>query len=206
MNVKTTLDLNELRRTLRKNERKQIPFAIALATTMTGNDTVDELRRELPRRFTIRNNWTAKGIRATRATKSKPYSHVYTRDHYMRLHEEGGRKLSTSSDGTVPIPRKILKSKAQRMTRAKSGRAIPKLLKQKKTYKAPIGNRGNMGILRRKGRGGQGPPDLLWILEKNPVRIKPTWNFEDTAVRVMRKRFDHNFRKAFDKAIATARD
>lgn len=88
--VKVNADL--VNRRLTDLEQKQLPFATARALTWLAMDVQKEERRELPRRFTIRNTWVAKGIRIKPAKKTRLVAEVYSRDDFMERQEEGGTK------------------------------------------------------------------------------------------------------------------
>lgn len=72
---------------------KQIPYALALAITEVANYSRDAVKSELPNHFTIRNNYTAKGIRVKRAEK-RDYPNIHALvgsvDKFMDDHDQGG--------------------------------------------------------------------------------------------------------------------
>ncbi len=83
---------------------KDIPYAISRALNfMAKQDAVPDLKGSLNQTFTIRNAWTAKGIRFTPSNKQRLEVHVGSRDEYMARQVEGGTKAPHS--GThVAIP------------------------------------------------------------------------------------------------------
>jgi hypothetical protein len=83
---------------------KDIPYAISRALNfMAKQDAVPDLKGSLNQTFTIRNAWTAKGIRFTPSNKQRLEVHVGSRDEYMARQVEGGTK--TPHSGThVAIP------------------------------------------------------------------------------------------------------
>lgn len=178
-------------------KRKQIPFATALALTLTAADGQKAVKRSLPSKFIIRSPWTEKGIRIKKATKKKQQSMVFSRDPYMLKQEEGGKKRPTGTHS--PIPRAVRKTPKQRITKARRPRQIvgkPTVFIGK--------TRGNSdAIFQRIGKKGR--LKLLYILHRGPVTIKPRFQMRETVQRIVRKVWKKNFGKAFARALSTAR-
>ncbi len=175
---------------------KQVPFATALALTRIAAEAQAEVRKQLPKRFTIRRSWVASGIRTTRATKRKPESSVYTVDEFMALQESGGVKRGRKAQA---IPVGVRKSKRQVVGRARWPKALSK---KPKHFIAQVG--GTRGVFKRTGRGGRGSPKLLWRFESD-VRVRPRFEFEETVAKVMNDRFQFEFGRAFAQALGSAR-
>src|SRR4030067_17151 len=69
-------------------------FAGVVALTRTAKHCQTAIRDQLPDIFNIRNKWTIQGIPITPATKQTQESEVYSKDWYMPVHEEGGKRAA----------------------------------------------------------------------------------------------------------------
>lgn len=175
---------------------RQFPFASALALTRTAQDAQLEERRELPRRFTIRNNWVSQGIRIRQATKANLESVVFQKDDFMLLQETGGTHSPRGANLAVPIAAR--ENKRQIVPAGKR----PNALKGKPgIFRAVIGTID--GLWQRRGRK-RVPLRLLFVF-KHSVPVRARFEFIPTAKRVVIERFARQFALAFDRAIKTAR-
>jgi len=92
-----------------EQDQKDVRFASALMLTRTAQDSQAEIKRQLPRRFEIRNRAVVDGIRIQAATKSKLVASVGSIDDFMALQEEGGTKQSRRGKSlAVPDTRRDL--------------------------------------------------------------------------------------------------
>lgn len=200
MTIDATIDatIPDLERKLSALARSQVPFATALALTMTAVDARDQVREELPRRFTIRRPWVSRGIRTSRATKRRPEAAVWSRDEFMIAQETGATRRPRGR--SIALPRGIRRNVRQVVPRSRRPRRI---LENPRTFIAPLRG-GDRGIFRRRGRKGRAP-ELLYRLESGAVRIRPRWEFEETVDQVVARRFERNFGRALARAIATSR-
>lgn len=182
---------------------KQVPFATALALTRTAQDVQAEVRRQLPRRFTIRNNWVSQGIRITKATKQDLTATVYSKDKFMKLQETGGVKTSKGTAQGIPVD---VKASARGIVpRGLWPRA---LLGRPDVFRAVIhgvdGLWQRLKVSRRKRGRGARSLKLLYVL-KPFVPIRPRFGFVDTARETVAKVWANRFREAFAQAMRTAR-
>lgn len=187
---------------------KQIPFATALALTRTAQDIQSEVRRGLPQRFTLRNDWVRKGIRIERAEKRNLQAKVYTKDDFMVLQETGGSK--TPIDGkSIAVPEGIA-DRARKITRSMRPRAM--MDDKRKVFRATIG--GIDGLWRRvvatkrghKRRRGALPRGIKLLYVFRPsVPIAPRLGMFATGERLMGERFARHFELSFAEAVRTAR-
>jgi hypothetical protein len=92
MRVRVISDVERITRALDDAAQKQVPFALARALTWTAKDAQSDVRGELPRRFTLRNNWVSSGIRITPAKKGAPEALVGSLEPFMARQETGGVK------------------------------------------------------------------------------------------------------------------
>ncbi len=188
-----TTNIPQVVDSLERFKREQIPFATALALTMTAGDARQAIVRELPTRFTIRRKWIEKGIRTERATKRNLEATVFSRDPFMVKQEKGGKRRGVS------IPFKVRRSERTVVSRS---RWPGKLLGRDDVFirDLPSGS-GRRGVFQRMRSGRL---KLLWILE-DVAETKPRWEFAETARKAVRRNWEKNFGRAFAKAIATAR-
>lgn len=199
--ISVDFDHQSIFRQLQRFSRKQVPFATSVALNETVQDVEVTLVKELPRWFTIRSQWTAKGIRTKRATKNLLEAEVGTRDPYMARQAIGGTKTPTKSKAIgVPVrarrtpqsrigpgrfPGVLGKKKGTFIRRTKSGTAAMFMPTRTRTRK------------KRKLR-------LMYYLVKR-VEVPQRWPFEDTFTRVVKQEWRRNMAFAFKRALRTAR-
>ncbi|MBF0171465.1 MAG: hypothetical protein HQK87_10345, partial [Nitrospinae bacterium] len=87
--VSITVNENVIGRAFAELE-KQLRFAAAQALTRTAQDAQEEVKRQLPERFTIRTGWLARGIRIRPASRNNLKASVLVKDAFMALQETGG--------------------------------------------------------------------------------------------------------------------
>lgn len=208
MSIPLTIDAEvaDLGAALSDFRRRQIPFATALGITLTLKDAQAELRRQLPRRLTLRNKFLLNGIRIAAANKRSLSGRVFTIDEILRLQIEGGTKGGKGRP--VPLPRGIRgrakvddRSPAQKVFR--KAKRVPALRSKANHFEAPIRG-GDIGLFKRVGKARY-PIYLLWRLRFRSTKIDSSFDFEEIVQDVIRARFDKNFGKALARAIATAR-
>ncbi|EDP60943.1 hypothetical protein BAL199_08228 [alpha proteobacterium BAL199] len=169
-------------------ERRQVPFATARALTSVAYAARDEVRKELPGRFTLRRPWVARGIAVEPAKKSKPAARVFSRDAFMVAQETGGPKPDAR-----PIP-------VGRIAAVHKTRVVP--LSQ---WVAPLLRRKNVfyragSVFERKGDRIA----AVYLLRRQ-VSVAPRFGFAATVERVVADRFASSFAIALGRAMATAR-
>ena len=183
-------DLSELDRALSVLE-KQIPFATALALTWTAKDVEQALKDSLPQTFTIRSNYTERGIRITPAKKSNLAAEVGSLSPYMEAQVVG----QTESD--APVPAEIRKTPETRITKGKwPGRT----LRKRKAFKATIG--GVKGIWQRKKKA-RFPVRLLWVFAET-AKTAPRWEFRRLLDDAVAENLPKNVRRAIDRILRDA--
>ncbi len=202
--IKVSGDWKALEKQLGEFSR-QVPFGIASALTATAKDAQATLREELPQHFTIRSNWSAKGIRIERATKKTLTAKVGSLEEYMARQAKGGPKKSKGKDVAVPAvgsgkPRVTLDAKTSK------SRWPGAFLKRKGVVvlDGPKGKKKAKGIWRMKGKGDNQRLELLYWLRKR-VKVPKRWPLKETVLRVTRERFTTNLDAGLKKAIETAK-
>ena len=174
---------------------RQMPFAIALALTRTAQDAQQEVKGQLPSRFTLRNGWTARNIRIQTASKSGLEATITAPD-YMAKQETGETEHARKRYLAAPGP-------AIGDARVAPARLRPRaLLSQPRTFVLDTAG-GSVAIAQRKGRKAR-PLRILWWLTPTQ-RNSERFEFGDTAAQVVERRFAIRFEEAFARAVATAR-
>lgn len=161
---------------------RQTRFAAALALTRTAQDAKAEIVAELPRRFTIRTGWLAKGIRIRPATKANLVATVLSLDHFMALQETGGAKTPRQGGRLgVPIGARPTPSAVTR-----PGIFPGALMRRGRSYVIDEGER--VLMFRRAGHGRRSRSELMYVLRPS-VAVEPRFGFRDTVTRVALDRF-----------------
>ncbi len=208
MSFSIDLPVPAMTKSLREFHRRQIPFATSLAINATLADARDELRKQLPRTFTIRNKFLQQGIRTRRSTKKKLSGAVFTVDAILQRQIEGG--LKETRGHRIPLARDVRASARgiiRKGNRPQALRNKPRHFVQgfgESTGGGARSDRGDVGVFRRKTKRRY-PIVLLWRLDTGPVRIQAAFDFHEIAVRVFRRQWERNFGKALARAIATAK-
>ncbi|HEX6940904.1 MAG TPA: hypothetical protein VF158_15915 [Longimicrobiales bacterium] len=213
----------------------QLPFATSRAINATAFDARDAIRAGVRDRFTIRRRWVVNGIqipKGGRATKQKLEAVVELerRRAFLAKFEEGGTKRGTPTmpiaiptEHIRPTPEKIpplaLYPKNLRLQERRdvsgmlaarttlTGRGVVQLKGKRRTFVIdPQHHRADpelWGVWQRFGpRRHQ--IRLIWAYRRS-IPIPATLSFVETGERTVRERWDHNFTRAFDRAIRTAR-
>lgn len=115
--IKVDIDISGYVEQVEQAQQKNIPFATAKALTRTAMDGQIEVKRDIQRKFTLRNDWTQRGIRITPAEKlSWPITaEVYTdtgtdaAPDYLLGQEDGGEKVPHNGHSYIAIPTKWLR-------------------------------------------------------------------------------------------------
>lgn len=83
--------------------QRQIPFALKQALNGTILAAQREVLRQLPKRFIVRSNWVAKGLRTRFARKDDLTAVIGSKDAFMAAQELGGEKTAQGQDMAIPI-------------------------------------------------------------------------------------------------------
>ncbi|MBF0625830.1 MAG: hypothetical protein HQL82_13605 [Magnetococcales bacterium] len=180
---------------------KQLRFAAAQALTRTVQDAQEEVKRQLPERFTIRTGWLAKGIRIRPASRNNLKASVLVKDAFMALQETGGDKTSPFGDALgVPVGARPTPAVVTRPSKFPGA-----LLAKKGFFIAPIvhGSR-TMGVWKRTGKGRGERLTLMYVFERK-VRLEPKFGFHETVRKVALESFPHRFAEALRQALASRR-
>ncbi|MDQ3230659.1 MAG: hypothetical protein M3Q07_02480 [Pseudobdellovibrionaceae bacterium] len=144
------------------------------ALNRTAKTAVDEIKADMPRRFTLRSGWVQKGIRHDKATLNNPAARVYSVDRHMLKQEEGE---VWRPDGHVAIPSAARPSKSSLIPRS----MLPGALRGRKdVFKADFSRNPSsklfplMGLWQRVNGGKK--VRLLYLL-KDRKHTRPVWEF-----------------------------
>ena len=228
-----SINLDPFLRSLNSLERKNLPFAQAVALNNTAFEAKTALVEKMPKEFDLRSPRPVKGFRVDKANKKQPIptAVVFHLDEWMAIHAVGGEKRPTKGR-SMGVPA----AETQKKGRAPSGkireRWWPRNLAKNPGFADPaaagrMGGRGKKGkgqtkaflmiskngekvIVRRTSRSSEGREganrwDLvdLYYLKKE-VKVRPRWDFVPTVHEVAAARLGPNFQEALARALASS--
>jgi hypothetical protein len=192
------LNTKEVVFALNRLKREQIPFAQSLALNFTLKDAQAEVRKQLPRRFSIRRPWVPRGVVVKPSNKRQLWGSIVQRDPFMARQEFGGQKTPQGKAIAVPVGELARLAKTKVLSKGKRPAAQ---MRKKGVYrgetKAGVPAIIKRGTARRRA-------EVLYLLIPT-ARIEPRFEFAPTVLRTARKVWPKNFGKALARAIATAR-
>jgi hypothetical protein len=203
LKVEVLNNAGDLSRWLTDQEKKQLPFANALALTRTAQSAQKSVRNSLPVNFNIRNKGLVlAGVRHQPAEKKawpRQESAVFipARFRFLADHEAGVvRKPSKGHRMTIP---KAIK----RTTRGKipAAKTPTKLRAKKSVYTTD----GSFAEIRRKVRKGAKDRRAILYLLRRRVKIKPRMKFAWTVREKVAHVHRREFRKAWKKVMGLPR-
>lgn len=188
-----TVGVKQLTRNLSRIQRRQIPYSTAVALTRTAQDIQRAEKAQMVKKLDRPTRNTVNSVRIKSATKTNLTARVFLlpwASEYLRWQIFGGiRPVKTA----VPTSNARLNSYGNIPGR-KTG-----LVKRKNQFAVK-----GVGVFKRVGRGKQRKAVLEYAMVKNPQYGK-RWDFYRIADGVAANRFPKQFKKALDKALATAR-
>jgi len=191
--------------------RRQMPFAMAHALTMTAGFARDDVRDNVVRKFTIRNQSLLRsakgGFLAQRAEKKdwpNPQAAVFTRMNFWKLHETGGQKRPERGAKRVAIPTKFTIRKGRRGGGGKKAGSMkpsfkPKAIRKRKTARIE-GDELRAKVTSGNARRLRFP---IFYLLKPSVRIKPELEMREVVFATAKRRLNPQFNHSLGKAIRT---
>lgn len=180
--------------------QRQAPFAIALALTRTAQDVQQEVRGKLPGQFKLRNSWTARNIRITRAERGNLQATIAAPD-YMAKQETGETEYPSGGRRYLAAPGPAINT--NRVTpQGLRPRALLGAGRKAFVITMPGGG-GKAAIVERRTRK-RSPLRILWWLTTDQQNT-PRFEFLSTAEQVVHSRYALRFNEAFKRALATAR-
>ena len=196
MKISVKHDLDRLTRNLKDFEKKQIPFATALALNNTAKDGQAAAQKAMEKALDRPTPFTLRGIAVKRATKSNQESVVYIKDiqaEYLRWQITGGTRKARNK--ALLVPENIRLNKYGNMPRGR----INKLRDKKNIFSGEVD--GVSGVYQRYKRKA---PRLLVSYEKD-ARYGVKYPFAKIVKKTVARTFPDNFRGALAYAALTAR-
>ncbi|KZL15125.1 hypothetical protein [Pseudovibrio sp. Ad37] len=207
--IRYTANFSEVAKGLTKAEERQVPYAISLALNETAQDIKANSEKALSRRLDRPTPFTKRGLALKRASKRNLSAVVFFKDRqadYLELQEKGGTRRPKRKALAVPFSQRL--NKYGNLPR----RSIDRLLKRPDVFQGEINGvegiwqRPKRGKRRNGSRGTKGRTGLkLLIAYEKSADYQPRLRFEEGARKTADARMKRNFRRAMQRALATAR-
>ena len=194
VNVKT--NIKEISKNLTRDQKKQVPFASAMAI----NNTLFQLRKEMGKQTRKKldrpTKFTQNGFVVQKAKKQNLKGMLFLKDaveKYLKFQIDGGVR-STGKYIPVPFKQNARLNKFGNIVGKRSG-----LIKKKSQFIGTVN--GLLGVWERQ----KGNKLKLIIGFERTVEYKPKLPFYTIAQKFSAAVFDRNFTKAIARAIKSAR-
>ena len=194
VNVKT--NIKEISKNLTRDQKKQVPFASAMAI----NNTLFQLRKEMGKQTRKKldrpTKFTQNGFVVQKAKKQNLKGMLFLKDaveKYLKFQIDGGIR-STGKYIPVPFKQNARLNKFGNIVGKRSG-----LIKKKSQFIGTVN--GLLGVWERQ----KGNKLKLIIGFERTVEYKPKLPFYTIAQKFSAAVFDRNFTKAITRAIKSAR-
>ena len=150
-------DTKEIEKDLNRVQKKQIPFASAMAINTTLFKIMKAEKTQLSKKLDRPTPFTMKGFKVTKAKKHQLWGSIEIQPNrwkYLKYQVDGGIRKATTGK-PILIPAQHLRNKYGNLPKNKTKKLIA--AKKKFFYGTPNGWRvqGNWGIWERMGRGGR---------------------------------------------------
>lgn len=201
IDIEVKLDPDAIGRELEKRLVKQVPFAAALALTRTAKKAQEQLVFQLPRTFTIRSRWVARGIRIKPARKTELFARVGSKDDFMKIQALGGTKRPRHGS-RVAVPQAVRRRPSQQTTRRKWPSA---LLAKPRHFLAPLeaGDKRRIALFRRRTKKRY-PLQVMYVFP-TAVRVPKRWDLDQVVRDVVRFYWQQIAHNALRDAVRKAR-
>lgn len=200
--LKITFDIRAFEKALTDLERRQLPFAVAMALNDTAQDASVAEAAALSQHLDRPTPFTKRAYQIERATKSKPYAIVKARPiqaAYLQYQVFGGRRSPKGQALVVPSGAKL-----NAYGNLPKG-AVKRALSQKNTFATKRGGRKAKhlggGVYQRLRGGGLKKLMAFEPMAKYRVRLP----FGQAARRSAESVFAMHFERRFTAALASAR-
>ncbi len=197
--IKPTIDDNgtlaDFERRLTRLEKKEMPYATAVALTRTVQDAQSSIIQAIPHIFNVTKKWWLKsqptGVKISPAKKIRLLASVYTKAFFAELQEEGGIKR--------PHGGKVLAVPSARVpkSRRKSGGAR-KTLDMKRTFA------NSRGIFRKKGSKKKQVIEKQFTWARSAT-VPRRFGFRRIAAKVASRRFRQHLDRELSIAVEKTR-
>lgn len=199
LGVEIRVNDRQLARFLAELSQREIPFAMSLAMNLAGKEAVELVRREVPGRFTIRQQAVLRGFRHN-PTHKRDWPNlrveVGTVDRFWVLHETGGTKRPESGSN-LAIPTRRLRRTA--------GGKIPKALRPRPLISAGKARKAEDAIRLVVKRRSADRRTMVYLLRQS-ARIQARLRLEEMVRGSVQRYFPLAFEKAFQHTLKTSRD
>lgn len=200
VSIDVRLDIKDVTRMLTRVQRKQVPFAAAVALTNTVKDIKRAEDVQIPKKLKAPTRFTLNAIGIKTANKRKLTASVYVKDiqgrYLLRQIEGGTRRTKLIS---VPINVKLNKFGNIPGLRAKKKKWLRGETTSKNQFVGTV--KGIHGLWQRIGKRNL----KLIVAFESEAKYKKRFPFYKIAEGVGRSRFPRNFNTALQRAIDTAR-
>ena len=197
MKIDIRADIKSATKGLSRVQKKQIPFATALALNDAAFGARKELRKQAEKKFENPTPFTLNGFQVVKAKKKELTSIIYVeskRYKYMKFQIFGGTRMPERKAIVVPTSRMPL-NKYGNMTKNK----IKTILAKPNVVSTTINGRPGIFQTDRKGRTKR------LVSYKDSVTYKPRFNFEKIVKGYVGNTFNRHMEKRLNAALATAR-
>lgn len=191
-------NLVDFERKLTKLEKKDLPFATAVALTRTMQDAQTSIIRAIPHIFRTTKKWwlkqqpTGVKIRGANFRAAKLTASVFTKAYFAALQEDGGIKTPHRGKLLAVPTASVPKS------RRKSGGA-----RKTMNLKKAVANR--WGIYLKKGGKKNPRLEKQFTWAKQAV-VPARFGFKAIAAKVTRRRFRQHLDRELAKAVAKTKE
>lgn len=206
MEIDVRTNVKEMTKKLDAIQKKQVPFATSLALNMTGDDVAQSLTGAMkqyldrPTPFTLNAFMTKsgrfKGVKARKNSLTAILIPGAAQAEYLHYQVFGGTRNPKGKKIAIPTSNARL-NKYGNIPNRKSGL----IKKPSKQFIATI--KGVTGVWEKYGRGGK-QIKLVHGFEDN-VTYQPRFPMFRIAQKTVNRRFNRNFTKALNRALATAK-
>lgn len=200
--VRVDSNAPDVARAFRGLAEDEIPWATTIALTRTAIKARDEVREDMPRRFTLRNRRSQAGVQVKPAERRNwplTFSVVGHRDPWFVRQETGGVKRPEKGASSVAVPTKLVKRGSQGVAKAQKPR---RLRDRKDVFVADELIR--QRVDRKKGLLARLQTATWWLLRRE-VRIEPRFHFRELVERVAKREYQGEFEQALANAVRKAR-
>lgn len=178
---------------MQRTARNQMPFVLSLAINRVAPGARDHVRQKLPAKFTLRNQYTVRGIMVRPGSKADPTA-VIRAPGYMAIQETGGEKNPAAGRQYLSAPAGDLMGSRSVIPK----RMRPRALLSDRAF--VLDTKNGPGIFLRYGKK-RGAIRLLWWLSEEH-RYEDRFEFEADVQDYVQDRFPEAFRVAMLQAFA----
>jgi hypothetical protein len=208
--IKLDFDMRATERALNSLERKQLPFATALAINEVLGMVKAREPQELERELDNPTPFTKRGLFQVRANKRKLHGVVGFKDgtaNYLKLLATGGKRLPSKRALLMPVNQRV--NKYGNMPRGSVARVLqkPNVFSGKVKGVAGVWLRPKRGTQRRGGvgaKGNQKAPKLL-IAFRSSAQYRRQLHFEARGTRLIKREIGPATTKSLKAAIRSAK-